>query len=112
MLSTTWAPAEIIGTVDADATRIVFGSFMGGGGTVWYDDIELAAQGPDGAWKAIEIKDPGFESENLFASWGPGIGKARLASINDWNVTLDRSQPASGLAPSRRSVVGPVPAPV
>lgn len=101
--STTWAPAEIIGTVDADATRIVFGTFMGSGGTVWYDDIELAVQGPDGTWKMIEIKDPGFESENLFASWGPGIGKARLASVNGWNVTLDRSQPASGLASLRVS---------
>jgi hypothetical protein len=103
VLSTTWAPAEIIGDVDADATRIVFGTLMGSGGTVWYDDIELAAQGPDGTWKIIEIKDPGFESGNLFASWSPGIGKPRLASIDGWNAILDPSQPASGLASLRVS---------
>jgi hypothetical protein len=100
-LSTTWEPAEIIGTVDADATRIVFGTSMGGLGTTWYDDIELAVQGPDGAWKQVEIKDPGFESGNLFAGWSPGIGKARLTSVDGWNVTLDSSQPASGSASLR-----------
>jgi len=101
VVSTTWEPAEIIGTVDPDATRIVFGMLMGGVGTTWYDDIGLAAQGPDGAWKQIEIKDPGFESGNLLASWSPGIGKPRLASIDGWNATLDPSQPASGSASLR-----------
>ena len=103
VLSTSWEPAEIVGTVDADATRIVFGTFMSSAGTVWYDDIELAAQGADSVWKAIEIKDRGFESEDLFASWKPGIGKPRLISIDGWNATLDRSQPASGLASLRVS---------
>src|SRR5882724_4216218 len=57
VLGTTWELGEIIGTVDADATRIVFGTFMGGVGTTWYDDIELAVQGPNGTWKTIAIKD-------------------------------------------------------
>jgi len=96
VVSTTWETAEIIGTVDADATRIVFGTLMGGAGTTWYDDIELAAQGPDGAWKPIEIKDPGFESRDLLTSWSPGIGNPRLTSIEGWNALLDSSQPASG----------------
>jgi C-terminal processing protease CtpA/Prc len=96
VVSTTWATAEISGTVDADATRIVFGALMGGAGTTWYDDVELAVQGPDGAWKPIEIRDPGFESGDLLTSWSPGTGKARLTSIEGWNATLDSSHPASG----------------
>jgi C-terminal processing protease CtpA/Prc len=101
VVNTTWEPVEIIGTVDADATRIVFGTIMGGAGTAWYDDIELATQGSDGAWKQIEIKDPGFESGNLLASWSPGIGKPRLASLEGWHATLDPSRAASGSASLR-----------
>jgi len=101
VLGTTWEPGEIIGTVDADATRIVFGTFMGGVGTTWYDDIELAVQEPDGTWKTIAIKDPGFESGNLLSGWSPGVGKARLTSLDGWNATLDSSQPASGAASLR-----------
>jgi hypothetical protein len=96
VVSPTWETAEIIGPVNADATRIVFGTLMGGVGTTWYDDFELAAQGPDGAWKPIEITDPGFESGALLASWSPGLGSARLTSIEGWSATLDPSQPASG----------------
>jgi Peptidase family S41 len=103
VLSTTWSPAEIIGTVDADATRIVFGTVMSSVGTIWYDDIELAMQGADGTWKAIGINDPGFEAADLLANWKPGIGKPRLVSIDGWEATLDRSQPASGLASLRVS---------
>jgi C-terminal processing protease CtpA/Prc len=97
----SWQPAEITGTVDADATRIVLGTIMSGGGTVWYDDLELAAEGPGGTWRAIELKDPGFEGKDLQASWSPGTGKAAGGSLAGWNATLDHASPASGEASLR-----------
>lgn len=93
--SATWVPAEIIGTVDKDATRIVFGTVMSLGGTVWYDDIELSAKGPNGEWRAIDIKNGGFESKDLWATWNPGTGRG-TGSLEGWNVVLDHTNFASG----------------
>jgi Peptidase family S41 len=96
VVSPTWTTAEIVGLVSTDATRIVVGTLMSGAGTTWYDDIELATQAADGSWTPLEIKDPGFESGNPFASWRPGVGQPRLATTDGWNVVADRSQAASG----------------
>ena len=103
MVGATWQAAEIVGKVDPDATRIAFGTVMTGGGTVWYDDLELAAEAPDGTWRAIPIKDPGFESAELLASWSPGTGTSNTpaSSLAGWNATLDRAGPASGSAALR-----------
>ncbi|MBC7977247.1 MAG: hypothetical protein H7138_19905 [Myxococcales bacterium] len=96
VVSQAWQRAEVVGTVDADATRLIFGSLMSSGGTVWYDDLELAVEAPDGAWMPVVIRDPGFELANPLASWSPGIGNPRFTSVEGWNVTLDHENPASG----------------
>lgn len=96
-----WAPAEVSGIVDADATRVVIGVQSMGPGTVWYDDLELHVQGANGTWKAIKIQDPGFEAEPLLANWSPGTGHGRATSFQGWNVTLDHDRPASGSASLR-----------
>lgn len=102
VVSETWANAEIIGTIDADATKIVFGELMFGAGTTWYDNLELSVQGKDGSWKAVELQDDGFEQSDPLQSWSPGIGMAtRSQSIDGWNVTLDHSRPASGASSLR-----------
>jgi C-terminal processing protease CtpA/Prc len=94
--SATWRPAEVVGTVDPDATRIVFGVLMIGGGTVWYDDLELAAEAPDHTWRTIGIEDPGFESTDPTARWHPGTGRASNTTIEGWNATPDPLYPAAG----------------
>ncbi len=92
-----WTLAEVSGPVDSDATRIVFGiRQVSSKGTVWYDDLELAMQAPDGSWKPIEIKDPGFEAGDPLVSWSPGIGIPRANSIKGWTVALDHDRVASG----------------
>lgn len=96
IISSEWKLAEIVGTVDSDATRIVFGPLMMGSGVTWYDDIELAVRHADGTWHPIELKDPGFESGNLLANWSPGVGSAQRASIDGWIASLDAARPASG----------------
>jgi hypothetical protein len=101
VVSRTWESAEIIGTVDSDATRIVFGTIVSGSGAAWYDDLELAVQGADGAWTPIEIKDPGFEATEPLESWGPGLAKPSVTSIDGWNVTVDQDGAASGKASLR-----------
>jgi len=102
VVSETWADAEIIGPVDADATAIVFGEVMRSSGTTWYDDLELSVQAKDGSWKPIEIQDGGFEAPDPLKSWHPGTGRAaRSQSIDGWNVTVDHSRPASGASSLR-----------
>ena len=101
VVNRNWQSAEIEGTVDADATRIIVGTLMIGGGTVWYDDLELAAQSADGSWTPIELKDPGFEAGNPLASWNPGIARPAVTSLDGWNVTVDHERPASGAASLR-----------
>lgn len=101
VVGASWAAAEVIGTVDADATRIVFGPLMSGGGIAWYDDVELAMQAPGGAWTPIAIRDPGFESSEPTAGWSRGNGRPGRESLAGWNVTLDHDRPASGTAALR-----------
>jgi hypothetical protein len=96
VVSAAWKQAEIVGTVASDATRIVFGTLMASSWTVWYDDLELAFQAAD-AWVPVPIRDPGFEAEDPLVSWSPGIGRPRFTSIKGWNVTRDRTNPASGM---------------
>lgn len=95
--SESWTDAEIVGTVDGDATKIFFGEQMSGAGTAWYDDLQLAVQASDGTWNPIEISDPGFEASDPLKSWRPGTGRSAFAEqIDSWNVTVDRDRPASG----------------
>jgi hypothetical protein len=99
--SSTWATAEIVGQVAPDATQIVFGVVMDGLGTTWFDDIELARQTTGGKWVPLEIQNGGFETGDPLASWHPGTGKAKVASIGGWSVSLDREDVASGKASLR-----------
>jgi hypothetical protein len=97
VISDAWARAEIIGTVDTNATRIVFGVLMLGPGTAWYDDLEVAVQTDENTWKTIEIEDGGFEASDPLTSWRSGPGKTtQTQSIAGWNVRLDHDRPASG----------------
>lgn len=96
-----WQLAEIVGKVDPDATRIAFGSIMTGGGTVWYDDFELAAEDSLEHWKVVEIKDPDFEADDIFSSWGVGTGSASDASLEGWTVRLDHVLPAGSISSLR-----------
>jgi len=99
--SKTWTSADIVGNVAADATRIVVGTTMSGGGTVWYDDLELAVQAADGTWTRIELKDPDFEAGDVLASWKPGLASPSTMKLDGWNATLDHDRPRSGAASLR-----------
>lgn len=97
VVSATWAPAEIIGTVSEDATRIVFGTVMTSAGTSWYDDLELSVSGTDGSWQQIQISGGGFEDTDPLVSWHAGTeGQAQGRSPDGWNITIDHDFPATG----------------
>jgi C-terminal processing protease CtpA/Prc len=97
VVNDAWTTAEVSGPVDTEATRIVFGiRQVTSKGTVWYDDLELAAQAADGTSKAIEITNPGFEAGDPLATWKPGIGVAGASFTTGWSVGLDHDRAASG----------------
>jgi Peptidase family S41 len=90
-----WRVAEIAGTVDSDATRLVLGILTTGRGPTWYDDLELTVQDPNGAWIPVALLDPGFEANDPYLAWHPGTGR-RSTSLEGWHVTLDGVRPAGG----------------
>jgi hypothetical protein len=97
IVSATWAPAEIVGTVSEEATRIAFGAVMTSAGTTWYDDLELSVATTDGSWQQIEIPDGGFEGLDPLASWPAGTGRqAQNRSTDGWSITIDHEFPATG----------------
>src|SRR5262249_17906583 len=105
LISETWASAEIVGTVASDATRIVLGVLNESSGTAWYDDIDLSFESKDSIWQPISIMDGDFEGSDPLASWHVGIGRSAASkSIEGWNVTIDRTLPASGRSSMR---IGP-----
>jgi len=97
VMSKSWASAEIVGTVDADATKVFFGTMMTGAGTTWYDDFELSVQAKDGSWTNIPIADGGFEAPDPFTTWGAGTGRSIQDPPNvGWSITIDHNNPAAG----------------
>lgn len=92
--TTTWTPAEITGTVDADADRIVFGPLLDVDGTAWFDALQVEVQ-RDGRWAPIEVADPGFESDAARSPWGYGVRRERAAP-EGWEFTRDPQDPAEG----------------
>jgi hypothetical protein len=97
IVSEAWAEGEIIGIVDADATKIVFGVLKSDVGTTWYDDLELSVEAKDHIWAPIAIRDADFEAPDSPGSWQPGIGREMDSRVIDgWTVTIDHDRPASG----------------
>lgn len=71
--SEIWKEYEISGTIDADATSIVFGGLFLGQGKAWMDgfQIEVKAEGED--WEQLPIQNSGFEEGELGVrpqNWG------------------------------------------
>jgi hypothetical protein len=75
-----WREYSIVGTVSADATSIVFGVMVNGAATAYFDALELAVQDADGTWRALPIKDAGFEADAGDPSWNR-VGTAN-AQVN------------------------------
>jgi hypothetical protein len=53
-------------SLDATATKVLFGGLAEGKGQVWFDDftLEVAEPGSD-AWTTVDVKNPGFEAGEL-----------------------------------------------
>jgi C-terminal processing protease CtpA/Prc len=99
--SESWTRAEIIGLVAPDATRIAFGPILRGGGTAWYDDLELSTELQDGTWKGIEIQNGGFEDGEVLRTWIGGTGRVGSPSLDGWSATVDHDRPATGASSLR-----------
>lgn len=94
--SRTWTTAEIVGTVDEDATTLAFGTLLTDAGPAWFDDLSLAVETPPGTWSAIAIQDPGFEAAQPLAAWTSGIGRGNPLPTDGWTLVADPSLPAEG----------------
>lgn len=76
-----WEQYEIVGSVDEDASNIVFGCFLSGQGTLYLDDVHMYYKEGE-EWIEIPIENSDFEAEDLgeksdIPSWvGRGKGYA------------------------------------
>ena len=73
---TAWTPLEIVGTVDADGTDILFGSIVEGTSEAWFDDFTLEVE-RGGAWTPIAIHNGAFDRD--LAGWYAVGGKWPMA---------------------------------
>jgi hypothetical protein len=72
VLSRNWTACEIVGKVDSDAERVLFGARLNGVGRMWVDDFELSVADADGIWQSLDIANPSFERhvEQNPVGWG------------------------------------------
>lgn len=86
-----WKEFEITGKVAEDAAQIVFGGMTDSGERLWLDGFELLARDEKGRWKAVPIKNPGFEDgllDQAPAEWAtPSQG---------YHYKISRRNPAQG----------------
>ena len=67
--SSSWGTYEIVGLVDADAVEVVFGGFVRGEGSAWFDDVSLEVQEAAGAWSPVPVVNAGFEDRADATGW-------------------------------------------
>lgn len=67
--SSSWGTYEIVGLVDADAVEVVFGGFLTGEGTAWFDDVSLEVQDSAGTWSHVPVVNAGFEDRAGPTGW-------------------------------------------
>jgi C-terminal processing protease CtpA/Prc len=86
-----WKEYEIAGKIDEDAIGIAFGAMTDGGERLWLDGFELLVGDEKGRWKAVPIKNPGFE-EGL-----PDQAPAEWATPSQgYHYKISRRNPARG----------------
>jgi hypothetical protein len=76
--SPQWREYAIEGTVDGDATQVAFGVMAQGRVRAGFDAASLSVGEGGGAWRPLEIADPGFEGE---AGWFRA-GNSRAAVVS------------------------------
>lgn len=85
--SDAWTGVELVGPVAQDATELVVGALMTGGGTTWYDDLELSVRRPGEPWQVLVRS--GFESAHDLATWHAGTKGTHDATLDGWRITVD-----------------------
>jgi C-terminal processing protease CtpA/Prc len=81
--SREWKRYEIRGTVGAEASDIVFGGFLAGGGKVWLDDFHLDVESTPGTWSPIAVENAGFEATSDGKPWYTQAAGYKLSVVSD-----------------------------
>ena len=115
-----WMIYTIGGTVQPEASRLLFYASVNGNGDFYFDDVNFYVEDVKGHWKQLELFNPSFEisSPDIFA--GYYVSKRRGEGLNvllsdevyktgtlSLNVRTSGNLPASGLI---RQVVNQTPA--
>lgn len=101
--ATEWKTYEIVGTIAADASRIVFGGFLPGKGEAWLDEFTLSVREPGESWTPLPLANPGFEAGESGVppqGWGGG------APASGYESTTTDADPAEGKRALRIRSVG------
>jgi len=82
--SSTWSVQERTRHV-SEARGLFVGGFLKGGGTAWFDDVELFVRdSPGDEWTTVELDNSGFESGQVGGSrtgWRVGEGVSSYLSV-------------------------------
>jgi C-terminal processing protease CtpA/Prc len=87
--SPQWDHYEIVGTVDEDGERIVFGAFLNGLGAARFDDFSLEVREPGGPWQFVPISNPGFEEH-------PSQPQGWWTGSTEYSYTVDDGEASAG----------------
>jgi hypothetical protein len=80
----SWREYVIEGSVVDDATAVAFGVMSVGDATADFDALELSVRESDGSWRALPIRDAGFEADTGSAGWNRvGSPRAQVTRLTD-----------------------------
>jgi pimeloyl-ACP methyl ester carboxylesterase len=93
-VSEDWKTFEIEGTIDPNATSLLFGMVCMNYGKFYFDDFKLEVQNEDGTWKQLTVLNPGFEdaTNNKEPIWGNTV----MDSNKEFTAEITNKNPKSG----------------
>ncbi|HAA22960.1 MAG TPA: hypothetical protein DCR93_37365 [Cytophagales bacterium] len=88
--SNQWESYTVQGTLNENSEKLVFGGICYNNGKFFFDDFEVFIADENGDYQAIDIENPGFETEivdNENPGWNLGIRQGDNAVIKEFSNT-------------------------
>lgn len=93
-VSKNWQTFTIDGTIDSNATSLLFGMVCMNHGKFFFDDFKLEIQNEDGTWEELRVINPSFEDTTDIKK--PVWGNTHMESNRDFTTEIITKNPKSG----------------